>query len=113
MKYVQLRNQRPMSELQKQRINAIYCRLSCGQATKEELMCLISVNDERTVRDCISQLKRRYPVISLSGEKGYRLALTAEDIEDAKHMIAAEESRAKEVLKGIVTLKKFVKKMGA
>ncbi len=111
--YKQLRKQEKLSELQKQRIDTIYRRLSNGLATKEELMQLIGVTNDRPVRDCISIIKRYKPVISLSGEKGYRLAMTMDDLEDAKHMIASEISRANEVLKGIAELKNFVAKLEA
>jgi len=112
MAYEQLKNKK-LSELQRNRLNAIYCRLSNGIATKEELMRLIGVNDERVVRDCISIIKKRFPVISLSGKKGYRIAKSIEDLEDAKHMIASEKSRANEVLNGIPALENFVAAMEA
>lgn len=112
MAYEQLKN-RKLSELQRNRLNAIYCRLSNGIATKDELMLIIGVKDERIVRDCISIIKKRFPVISLSGEKGYRIAKSFEDLEDAKHMISSETSRANEVIDNLVELKKFVAKMEA
>lgn len=99
MAYEQLKN-RKLSELQRNRLNAIYCRI-------------IGVKDERVVRDCISIIKKRFPVISLSGEKGYRIAKSFEDLEDAKHMISSETSRANEVIDNLVELKKFVAKMEA
>ena len=110
MGYEQIKNQK-LTELQRYRLNTIYCSLNNGIATKEQLMKLIGVKDERVVRDCISIIKKRFPVISLSGEKGYRIAKTKEDLEDAKHMIASETSRANEVIDNLVELKKFVARM--
>lgn len=69
--------------------------------------------DERTVRDCISYIKKFFPVISLSGQKGYRIATSKADLEDAKHMIASETSRANEIIDGVVELKNFVERMEA
>ncbi len=112
MAYEQLKNKK-LSELQRNRLNAIYCRLLSGLATKDELMRIIGVKDEHVVRDCISIIKKRFPVISLSGEKGYRIAKSLENLEDAKHMIASETSRANEVIDNLVELKKFVSRMEA
>lgn len=113
MVYEQLKNQKKLTDLQRFRLNTIYRRLVNGNATKQELMQLIGVKDERQVRDCISYIKKFYPVISLSGEKGYRIAKSKEDLEDAKHMIASETSRANEVIDNIVELKNFVERMEA
>ena len=110
MAYEQIRNQKKLTKLQRNRLNTIYRRLIIGQATKYELMQLIQA-DERTVRDCISYIKKFYPVISLSGQKGYRIATTKADLEDAKHMIASETSRANEIIDGITEVKRFVIKM--
>lgn len=106
----QIKNQKKLTKLQKYRLNTIYRRLIVGQATKYELMQLIQA-DERTVRDCISYIKKFYPVISLSGQKGYRIATGKADLEDAKHMIASETSRANEIIDGLVEVKNFVIKM--
>ncbi len=110
MVYEQIRKQKKLTNLQKNRLNTIYRRLIVGQATKDKLKQLIQA-DERTVRDCISYIKKFYPVISLSGDKGYRIAKSKEDLEDAKHMIASETSRANEIMDGIVEVKNFVCKM--
>ena len=67
--YEQLKNQKKFTELQRYRLNTIYRRLFDGIATKEQLMQLIGVKEERIVRDCISIIKKRFPVISLSGDK--------------------------------------------
>lgn len=111
MSYEQIRNQKKLTKLQRNRLNTIYRRLIVGQATKDELKELIHTKNERTVRDCISYIKKFYPVISLSGDKGYRIAKSKEDLEDAKHMIASETSRANEIMDGIVEVKNFVIKM--
>lgn len=111
MVYEQIRKQKKLTNLQRSRLNAIYRRLIVGQATKEELKQLINTKNERIVRDCISYIKKFYPVISLSGDKGYRIAKAKEDLKDAKHMIASETSRANEIMEGIVELKKFVCKI--
>ncbi len=111
MTYEQIKqSKQSLTKLQKFRLNTIYSRLIIGQVTKKELMQLIQA-DERTVRDCISYIKKFYPVISLSGEKGYRIAKSKEDLEDAKHMIASETSRANQIIDGVVELKNFVFKM--
>lgn len=112
MEYEQIKNQKKLTKLQKDRLNTIYRRLVIGQATKNELMQLIQA-DERTVRDCISYIKKFFPVISLSGQKGYRIATSKADLEDAKHMIASETSRANEIIDGVVELKNFVERMEA
>ena len=112
MAYEQIKNKKQLTDLQRSRLNKIYSRLYIGNATKQELMHLIDA-DERAVRDCISYIKKFYPVISLSNKKGYRIARTKEDIEDVRHMIASETSRANEIIDGTVELKNFLNRMGA
>ncbi len=111
MKYEQIKNEKKLTKLQRDRLNKIYQRMNLGVATKQELMSLINVKDERIVRDCISYIKKFYPVISLSGAKGYRIAKTIDDLEDAKHAINAETGRANDIVDGVVELKKFVMEM--
>lgn len=110
MKYEQIKNEKKLTKLQRDRLNKIYQRMNLGVATKQELMQLIGTG-EREVRDCISYIKKFYPVISLSGAKGYRIAKTIDDLEDAKHAINAETGRANDIVDGVVELKKFVMEM--
>jgi hypothetical protein len=52
---------------------------------------------DRQVREIVSMLKKTYPIISLSNNKGYRMAKTLTDIEDAQHQLAENDSRIKEL----------------
>ena len=112
MIYEQIKNKKELSNLSRDRLNKIYARLKQGNATKEELMKITGAN-ERVVRDCISYIKKFYPVISLSSQKGYRIAKSKEDLNDALHMILSETSRANDIMDGIIEIKNFVQRMEA
>lgn len=72
----------------------------------------IAVNlgvDERTARDRVAKIAKKYPILSISTKKGYKRATCIEDLKLAKQTIAEHESRIKELRKRIRPLKKFIK----
>ena len=79
--------------------------------TKEEIVMNLDIN-ERVARDLISYIKKKFPVISNSQNKGYRLALSVDDLEDAKQTIAEARSRINDLQEGIKPLEDFVDRIG-
>lgn len=63
---------------------------------------------KRTARQIIAEVAHKEPVISLSTQKGYRIARTEADVEDALHMVKDLDSRILQLEKRKKPLLKFV-----
>lgn len=89
---------KPITANMKEKANAIYLILKDGKwHTKEELGERLGIKNERSVRDVISTLSKRRPIISTSDGKGYKMALYVKDIEDVKHAWLELDSRIEEL----------------
>lgn len=66
---------------------------------------------ERKARELIATVAKYYPVISLSGEKGYRIAVNEKDTEDVKHQLMDFESRISEIQRRCKPLIRFLERM--
>lgn len=107
-KYNTVKNQE-LTETTKTRLNTVYLMLK-HSTTKEEIIDALDIN-ERVARDLISFIKKKFPVIAFSSSKGYRLAQTFDDYEDAKQTVAEVESRINDLQEGIAPLKNFINQM--
>lgn len=105
MKYNTVKNQE-LTETTRCRLNTIYSMLK-HNTTKEEIVSNLDIN-ERIARDLISYIKKKFPVISNSQNKGYRLAQSCEDVEDVKKTIAEVKSRIQDLQEGILPLEQFI-----
>lgn len=99
-----------LTETTRNRLNKVYSMLKTS-TTKEEIVLNLDIN-ERVARDLISYIKKKFPVISNSQNKGYRLALSVDDLEDAKQTIAEARSRINDLQEGIKPLEDFVDRIG-
>lgn len=90
---------KPLTDGIKEKANKLYFYLkSIGRyATKEEIGEFLGVSNERSVRDIISLLATKKPIISHSGVKGYKLAQTEADLEEVEHTWAELSSRMEEL----------------
>jgi biotin operon repressor len=90
---------KPITENMKDKANKLFNYLKSidRYATKEEIGQYLGISNERSVRDVISLLATRKPIISHSGGKGYRLAMTADDLEEVERTWAELSSRAEEL----------------
>ena len=91
--------EKPLTDGIKDKANRLFVYLK-GKgdfATKEEIGEFLGVSNERSVRDVISLLATRKPIISHSGGKGYRLALTPDDLPEVERTWAELSSRAEEL----------------
>lgn len=95
----------------KERVNTLYLTVKDGHPfTKEEVCQICGVGSERQAREIISTLATIKPIISTSDSKGYRMAVSQNDIEDARHCWAELSSRMEEIEKRILPLIKFCEK---
>lgn len=90
---------KPLTDNMKDKANKLYLFLKekGRYATKEEIGAFLGINNERSVRDVISLLATRKPIISNSGGKGYKLAQSKEDLEEVEHTWAELSSRMEEL----------------
>ena len=104
---------KPLTDNIKEKANALYLYLKqVGRyATKEEIGQFLGVNNERSVRDIIALLATKKPIISHSGNKGYKLAQTAEDLEGVERTWAELSSRMEELERRTAPLIAFREKM--
>ena len=107
-----------MSEVQKpeltsamrERLNDLYRLLKTRYYTKQELMNIFEVG-ERQVREMISLLSHKVPVISTSGSNlGYKVATDKVDLDLVRYSCAELESRVNEIEKRKKPLMDFIDK---
>lgn len=101
--------EKPITNMMKQReellLNAF--KQTYGYLTKAEICVIIGSDDERTARDVVAHLRKRYPIISTSDGRGYKLARKRSDLEEAEHALAELSSRIEELEKNMKPLYKF------
>ena len=101
--------EKPLTQNIKDKANKLFVFLSCKTdfVTKEEIGEYLGVKNERSVRDVISLLAIKKPIISHSGGKGYKLAQSKEDLEELERTWAELSSRMEELEKRIKPLIAF------
>ena len=87
-----------------------YMKSKNDYVTKAELMSHFNIKNERTVRDVISTLASRVPIISTSDCKGYKLATSESDLELVIHSWQELDSRIEELEKRRKPLIQFYEK---
>lgn len=105
--------EKPITENIKQKANALFDYLMAQNdyVTKEQIGAHLGISNERSVRDIISVLATKKPIISHSGNKGYKLAKAKSDLEEVERCWAELSSRREELEKRIEPLVKFRDKM--
>ena len=112
--------EKPLTENRRQKLNTVYAFLRDGKThTKAEIMECCGLGDERICRDLIAEIGQRFPIVSVSSNKGYQMlpsqipADAGELRELANHAIAELLSRQDEIGKRIEPLKNALAKVGA
>lgn len=92
------------------KLNKMYKLIATRVYTKQELQNLFDTS-EREVRDMISEIAKKVPVISLSDNKGYRVAKQDfSDIKDTVHQLKDLQSRMAILEKRCEPLNKYIAK---
>ena len=90
-----------LSSAIKARANELFLMLKSRTYTKQELQehffGKTNSNTERQIRDLISTLAKKVPVIATSDSKGYSIPRTAQDLEKVKHQWKEIDSRIAEL----------------
>lgn len=78
--------EKPITDNMKDKANRLFKYLKdIGRyATKEEIGVYLGIKNERSIRDIISLLATKKPIISNSFGKGYKLAQSKEDLEEVE-----------------------------
>ena len=99
-----------MSKTEKEQCLRVAQLLARDWQEKFVLADILGVS-ERVVRDRISAIGKRFPVISTSDAKGYKIATSINDLASAKKTVQELKSRANEILVRASVLQNFVEKM--
>lgn len=93
--------EKPITDNMKDKANKLFLYLkdTGTYATKEEIGEYLGIKDERIIRDVISLLATKKPIISHSGFRGYMLAQTEEDLEGVERTLAELSSRSESLQK--------------
>ena len=67
--------------------------------SKEQIGKFLGISHERSVREVIALLSTKKPIISHSGNKGYKLAKRKEDLEEVERTWAELSKRIREMQK--------------
>lgn len=106
--------EKPLTQNQKYYANKLYALFLKNRIlTKEQMFeCLgWEKSKDRQLRDTISIIAQKFPIISTSDTKGYMLARD-EDIEFVKHQILENRSRMNEIQKRNTPLENFLMEHG-
>ena len=106
--------EKPITENIKQKANALfdYLMAQSDYVTKEQIGEYLGIKNERSVRDVISLLATKKPILSKSNSKGYKLCKTKSDLKDCTNVWCEINSRIEELKKRREPLIKFYEKYG-
>ena len=102
--------EKPMTENQKYYGNKLYKFMMLNDiVTKEQMLEHLGwdKNKDRQLRELLSNIAKKMPVISTSDNKGYKIAKTKADLEEVEHTWAELSSRIEELQKRIRPLIDF------
>lgn len=102
-----------MTENQKKNGNALYRLLMAYDVvTKEEMLAELGWDSrkDRQLRDLLSLIGQKVPLIATSDQKGYKIAKTEKDLEEVEHQWKELDSRISQLDKRKIPLIKFYEK---
>lgn len=88
----------------------LYLKAQDDYVSKAQIGAVLGIENERSVRDVISLLATKVPIISHSKTKGYKIAKSEKDLDEAYLTWRELTSRANEINNRILPLLKFCEK---
>lgn len=88
--------EKPMTENQRQNANTLYRLLMAYDVvTKEEMLAELGWDSrkDRQLRDLLSMIAKKRPLIATSDQKGYKIAKSKSDLEEVIHQWKELDSR--------------------
>lgn len=110
---MEVKCEKPLTENEKENASKLYKYLLKNDvATKEEMLDFLGWNKskDRQLRNLLSIIGQRKPLISVSSGKGYKIAKDESDLREVEHTWAELSSRIEEIQKRIEPLIKFYDK---
>lgn len=107
--------EKPMTDNQKLNGNKLYKFMMLNDiVTKEQMLAHLGwdKSKDRQLRDLLSNIAKKMPVISTSDNRGYKIAKTKEDLEEVEHTWSELSSRIEELQKRIRPLLDFRERFG-
>lgn len=92
--------EKPMTENEKINGNKLYkFMMTHDIVTKEQMLAHLGWDSkkDRQLRILISNIAKKVPVISTSDSKGYKIAKTADDLQEVEHSWSEIDSRIEEL----------------
>lgn len=102
--------EKPMTENQKINGNKLYrFMMANGVVTKDQMFAVLGwdKSKDRQLRELISLIAKKVPVVATSDQRGYFIAKTKDDVEAVEHQWAEISSRIEELQKRIKPLEEF------
>ena len=106
--------EKPMTENQKFYGNKLYkFMMTNGVVTKEDMLIHLGWDKsrDRQLRELISLIAKKVPVISTSDSRGYKIAKTENDLQEVEHQLKEFDSRINEIELRKAPLFKFYDKL--
>lgn len=106
--------EKPMTENQKKYGNMLYKFMkNNGCVTKTQMLAALGWDNskDRQLRDLISQIAKKVPVVSTSDSRGYYIPKDEKDIELVKHQKNELVSRINELQQRVTPLNKFIEEI--
>ena len=88
-----------------------YLKTQDDYVTKEQIGAYLGIDNERSVREVISLLATKKPILSKSNSKGYKLAKSVKDLNDATNVWLELDSRIEELNKRRTPIIEFVERI--
>ena len=107
--------EKPMTENQRQNANELYRFLMVSDVvTKEELCAELGWTQikDRQLRELLSMIAKKKPLIATSNQRGYKIAKTKDDLEEVIHEWKELDSRIKKLEERKKPLIEFYEKWG-
>lgn len=92
--------EKPMTQKQKENGNKLYkFMMTKDVVTKEDMFAVLGwdKSKDRQLRDLISLIAKKVPVISTSDTRGYKIAKTKEDLKEVEHQWKELDKRISEL----------------
>ena len=101
---------KPMTENEKKNGNLLYRYLMQNDVvSKEQMLAVLGWDSkkDRQLRDLLSMIGKKVPLIATSDSKGYKIAKTKADLREVEHTWAEMSSRIENLQERIAPLIKF------
>lgn len=105
---------KPMTENEKKNGNLLYRYLMQNDVvSKEQMLAVLGWDSkkDRQLRDLLSMIGKKVPLIATSDQRGYKIAKTKADLEEACHQWKELSSRIENLRERIIPLAKFYEKV--